>query len=288
MRCHEERTENNTTRCIRPIGISVVPKLRSSDPCSKRAPQESAGLSSLQRELSVTRARLAEANADRALLLETVSILEHDLQKVQELAYHDELTGLPNRRLLKDRYKLAVARSDRQRENVGLLIVDIDKFKSVNDTYGHGAADRLLQLVAKRLLRCTRASDTACRYGGDEFVVLLSDCNEGMDAAAAKIRGRLSAPFLIESASLAISVSIGAALYPADGTALSSLIRAADTNIYCRKAGGSKVSRGAMDCQPTRKTWGQAIALPSDPDKKPALCTPVHRQHLVKLITSSS
>jgi diguanylate cyclase len=180
------------------------------------------------------RARLTEVVADRAALLAQIEILEHDIKAVQKFAYHDELTGLPNRRLLEDRYGVAVARSDRQRDNVALLFIDIDGFKKINDAFGHSVADRILQQFAERLVGCVRTSDTACRYGGDEFVVLLSDCDGRANAVATatKIRDRLSAPFVFDSQTLDLFVSIGIALYPIDGPELGSLIRAADSDMY--------------------------------------------------------
>jgi diguanylate cyclase (GGDEF)-like protein len=192
--------------------------------------------------------KLADVVADRSALLAKIEILEHDMQRVQKFAHHDELTGLPNRRLLEDRYRLAVAISERQRDNVALLFIDIDRFKSINDTFGHDFADRVLQQLALRLTACIRASDTACRYGGDEFVVLLSG-NQGRAAAvatAAKIRERLSVPFVVDSQTIELEVSIGTALYPIDGPELSNLVKAADTEMYRRKgrsAGSSKSKR---------------------------------------------
>jgi diguanylate cyclase (GGDEF)-like protein len=202
----------------------------------------------LHRELLFTRAKLADAVADRALLREKIELLESNMLRIQKFAHHDELTGLPNRRLLEDRYVLAVARSDRLRDNVALLFIDIDGFKSINDTFGHGIADSILQQLAARLLTCIRASDTACRYGGDEFVVLLSENHGRVDAVATatKIRQRLSAPFMVESQAIDLSVSIGLAMYPADGPELGGLIKAADRDMYRGKGeppGGSNVER---------------------------------------------
>jgi diguanylate cyclase (GGDEF)-like protein len=206
----------------------------SSQPRSKDVALLAHVFDQIQTELSRMRARLTEAFADRASLFAQIEFLEDNIKTVQKFAYHDELTGLPNRRLLEDRYGLAVARSDRQRDNVALLFIDIDGFKKINDAFGHSVADRILQLFADRLVGCIRASDTACRYGGDEFVVLLSDSNGRADAVATatKIRERLRAVFVADSQTLDISVSIGIALYPIDGPELGSLIRAADSDMY--------------------------------------------------------
>jgi diguanylate cyclase len=196
-------------------------------------------------ELELLRATLAEAAQDRALLLAKIDLLAKKIQGFQNFAHHDELTGLPNRRLLEDHYGLAVARSERQRDNVALLFIDVDGFKRINDAFGHTVADGILQRLSARLIGCIRASDTACRYGGDEFVVLLSD-NHGRPAAestANKIRKRLSEPFKLHSAAIELSVSIGIALFPIDGPELRSLIRAADSDMYREKAGLLRDSR---------------------------------------------
>jgi diguanylate cyclase (GGDEF)-like protein len=202
----------------------------------------------MRRELAWTQARLADVIADRSALQERIEILEHNMQAVQKFAHHDELTGLPNRRLLEDRYALAVARSQRQRDNVALLFIDIDKFKSINDRFGHGFADCVLQQMALRLTSCIRASDTACRFGGDEFVVLFSGSQKRADAVstAAKIRDRLSEPFLVDRKTIQITASIGLALYPIDGPGLGDLVKAADTDMYrrkCESLGDSKSKR---------------------------------------------
>src|SRR4051812_38244840 len=112
---------------------------------------------------------LAESN-DR--LRKRVAELERELTHARHLAYHDPLTGLPNRALLLDRLMQAMAQAQRQHKVVGLLLLDLDCFKSINDKLGHNAGDLILQEVAERLSSCIRACDTACRYGGDEFVIL--------------------------------------------------------------------------------------------------------------------
>jgi diguanylate cyclase len=192
---------------------------------------------SLRRKLSRIQAQLADVIANRRSLLAKIEMLERDMQRVQSFAYHDELTGLPNRRLLEDRYRLAVAISERQREDVALLFIDIDRFKTINDVFGHDFADRVLRELALRITGCIRASDVACRYGGDEFVVLLSGNRERPDAAstATKIRARLSVPIVFDAQEIAVTVSIGIALYPADGSDLVGLVKAADKDMYERK-----------------------------------------------------
>jgi diguanylate cyclase (GGDEF)-like protein len=208
-----------------------------SRPGSADEPSLMRGFNAFRREFAVAQAKLEELVADRASLLAKIEILEHGIQSVHRIAHHDELTGLPSRRLLEDRYDMAVARSERQRDNVALLFIDIDGFKNINDRYGHLAGDRVLQQVAVRLVACIRASDTACRYGGDEFVVLLSDNHGRADAVltANKLRKQLSAPLQVDSQTLRLSVSIGIAMYPPDGPELSSMLRAADADMYRTK-----------------------------------------------------
>jgi diguanylate cyclase (GGDEF)-like protein len=192
---------------------------------------------SIRRKFSQIQARLAHVISNRRTLLAKIEMLECDMRRVRSFAYHDELTGLPNRRLLEDRYRLAVAISERQREDIALLFIDIDRFKTINDVFGHDFADRVLQELALRITGCIRASDVACRYGGDEFVVLLSGNRESPDAAstATKIRERLSVPIVFAAQEIAVTVSIGIALYPADGPDLVGLVKAADRDMYKRK-----------------------------------------------------
>jgi diguanylate cyclase (GGDEF)-like protein len=158
--------------------------------------------------------------------------------QARRFAHHDELTGLPNRRLLLDRYNQAVALAARQDRRVALLFLDLDDFKRINDVYGHGAGDSILQQVAVRLRACIRSSDTACRYGGDEFVVLLPELEGRRNAVAAagKIRTRLAAPYIIDGAEITVTASIGIAVYPVDGLEYGDLMRVTDGFMYRDKA----------------------------------------------------
>jgi diguanylate cyclase (GGDEF)-like protein len=185
----------------------------------------------------------AERQIDRllkqnAVLLEETVVLGELLAKAQRFAFHDELTGLPNRRLLQDHFDLAMAQGSRQHTQATLLFLDLDGFKGINDVHGHSTADRLLQQVASRLRACIRSSDTACRYGGDEFVILLPDVS-GQDKAVAaigKVRTQLMLPYSIEGTVIRLTVSIGMATYPIDGEDFLGLIRAADMDMYKEKA----------------------------------------------------
>ena len=170
--------------------------------------------------------------------------------RVQQLAFYDGLTGLPNRALLEDRLRMALAHAQRSEQGVALLFLDLDRFKAVNDTLGHPAGDVLLREVAERLPRCLREGDTAARWGGDEFIVLVPDLPGKRPAAAEavavvieKIREVLSGPVKVESQEFEISMSIGVALYPGDGASVTDLIKNADTAMYQAKDKGRNTYR---------------------------------------------
>lgn len=153
------------------------------------------------------------------------------------MAQYDQLTNLPNRGLLYDRLKTALSAARRTQERLSLLYIDLDKFKQVNDTLGHGVGDVLLQEVAKRLKRSLRESDTVARIGGDEFVVLLPHVQkpEQVTRVMEKINLALSAPFIIDGHSLNIVPSIGAAHYPEHGEFEQELLKYADSAMYLKK-----------------------------------------------------
>ena len=163
------------------------------------------------------------------------------LDRSQEMALHDALTGLPNRTLLLDRLDHALARRGRHPAKVGVLFIDIDRFKALNDSLGHGAGDELLTEVARRLAGASRPDDTVARFGGDEFVVLCEDLDSDLDAAtlARRLAEVVAAPMTIEGQSLTTTLSIGIAVTGPDGTETSSaLLRDADAAMYRAKDGG--------------------------------------------------
>lgn len=157
--------------------------------------------------------------------------------RLRHMAQYDQLTGLPNRRLLYDRLKVALSTARRKQERLSVLYIDLDKFKQVNDALGHSIGDRLLQIVAERLKQCVRESDTVARIGGDEFVVLLQCISllEQAELVAEKIRNALSHPFPIDGHSLSIIPSIGIALYPEHGDDEQQLLNHADKAMYSAK-----------------------------------------------------
>ena len=162
--------------------------------------------------------------------------------RIERLAYYDTLTGLPNRRLLEDRLKQAIAQADRHQEQLAVIFLDLDRFKAVNDALGHTSGDILLKVAGTRLASCVRSSDTVARLGGDEFLVVLSDMiGDPVQAAAAvaeKIAKSLSLPFQIEGHNLFITTSLGIALHPSDGGNPADLIKNADTAMYHAKEQG--------------------------------------------------
>ncbi len=156
------------------------------------------------------------------------------------LAQHDPLTDLPNRVLLHDRLNHAISLAHRRRKQMAVLFLDVDRFKHVNDSLGHVIGDRLLQSVAQRLLSCVRRSDTVCRQGGDEFVILLSEISQAQDAAvsAEKMLQALAAPHRIDNHELRVTGSIGIVVYPDDGTDTDTLLKHADFAMYHAKDQG--------------------------------------------------
>ena len=158
------------------------------------------------------------------------------------LAQHDQLTHLANRALFLDRLQHALHRAQRDSSRLAVLYLDMDNFKKINDTFGHGTGDQLLREVAHRLRQCVRESDTVGRLGGDEFAIVLDDISRQEDAAmvAGKIVEALSAPYLIDGKTLGSSPSVGIAVYPEHGQSDLQLIQLADDAMYRAKHNGGK------------------------------------------------
>jgi diguanylate cyclase (GGDEF)-like protein len=161
-------------------------------------------------------------------------------ERVKFMAHHDALTGLANRLLFEDRVNRAIALASRAQEQVGVVFIDLDHFKDINDSLGHHAGDQLLKDVAQRLQSCLRAADSVGRLGGDEFVLALPGLKRHQDAMqiADKVIEALREPFRIGHNELHVSASLGIGLYPSDGHDAHSLLRAADTAMYHAKASG--------------------------------------------------
>jgi diguanylate cyclase (GGDEF)-like protein/PAS domain S-box-containing protein len=161
-------------------------------------------------------------------------------ERVRHLAHHDALTDLPNRVLLTDRITQAVSLAERNRTRVAVMFLDLDRFKTVNDSLGHSVGDKLLQEVSSRLRLCMRTSDTVSRLGGDEFVILMPDMAYPGDIAVAaqKVLDAVSRPYNIDGHELVSTPSVGIAVYPGDGADVDTLLRNADAAMYHAKENG--------------------------------------------------
>ena len=191
--------------------------------------------------LERSEAELEQRVADRTAALEAANQrLEASEQRQRDLAQHDALTGLANRALFDDRLGQAMAMAQRDRSRFALLYLDLDKFKPVNDSYGHGVGDLLLKQVAQRIAGCVRESDTVARIGGDEFVIILRAVSLADSAAqvAENIRQAIEKLFFVDGHELSISCSIGVAIYPDDATSGLELAQCADSAMYRAKEAG--------------------------------------------------
>ena len=191
----------------------------------------------LERRVKARTMDLARANAELEAEIEERRLAD---QRVVHMAHHDALTGLPNRTLLADRIGQAIARANRSGGKLAVLFLDLDRFKNVNDSFGHAVGDLLLTAVAARLTASRREEDTVARLGGDEFIVSIPDVAGAAEAetVAARILADLAKPFTIAGHQLHADGSIGIALYPADGETAETLMRNADTAMYHAKESG--------------------------------------------------
>jgi diguanylate cyclase (GGDEF)-like protein/PAS domain S-box-containing protein len=191
----------------------------------------------------VTAEREADSRVQQALgeleraVAERTAELQQAKARAQHLADHDALTGLPNRRLLEDRLTQALALSRRNRKHTAVMFVDLDRFKTINDSLGHAVGDALLKEVTRRLVNQLRVGDTVCRIGGDEFIVVLPEAKRSSDVAqvAQKVIEQLSMPMPVEGRDLIVTASIGIAVFPEDGADAEALIRNADAAMYHAK-----------------------------------------------------
>ena len=163
-------------------------------------------------------------------------------EQIRHMAHHDILTGLPNRALFIDRAEQALALAYRNQRSLAVLFIDLDRFKPINDQYGHDAGDVVLRMIGKRLQDRLRASDTVCRQGGDEFVILLSEFKERADLEklAYQLRAAIEEPCEVDGNRLMVSASIGIALYPEHGKTIEMVIQRADAAMYQAKANAAK------------------------------------------------
>ncbi|MCP9451061.1 MAG: GGDEF domain-containing response regulator [Nitrospira sp.] len=161
-------------------------------------------------------------------------------ERLTYLAQYDQLTGLVNRTLFRDRLLHAIARSKRLQQGIGLMLLDLDRFKTVNDTWGHEAGDQVLQAAADRIKACVREVDTVARMGGDEFTVIVEGLSQEEDLAhiAERIISSMIEPFCLSSGQAVIGVSIGMTVYPYDDHDIDDLLRHADAAMYRAKQRG--------------------------------------------------
>jgi len=173
-------------------------------------------------------------------LLTNVTEMKNAQRKLEYLASHDLLTGLPNRGALEERLEQSISRAIRLNKLGALLFVDLDCFKKVNDSLGHCIGDELLKDAANRLKNTCRLQDVITRYGGDEFIIVLEDVNsiEEVNTKAQRLLDTLQDPFTIKNHELNVSASIGISLFPRDGETVSKLVRKADLSMYKAKDAG--------------------------------------------------
>lgn len=194
-------------------------------------------LAASERRLALALQRIDSLHIRNRLLKQKLGSLARKVLNVYRDAQTDALTGLSNRRVLDDRFNQAIARARRRNWLVALIFADIDNFKQINDTYGHAAGDWLLCEVAVRLSTCTRKSDTVCRYGGDEFLIMIADFELRQTAAHAAnvIRSRLEETYFWDDTPINVTVSMGLAVCPDDGERFGDVIRYSDRSMYAAK-----------------------------------------------------
>jgi diguanylate cyclase (GGDEF)-like protein/PAS domain S-box-containing protein len=178
--------------------------------------------------------------AGAVIVFHDVAHSRDETGRMSYLAQHDELTGLVRPALLTDRLDRAIGLAGRHCKQVGLLFIDLNRFKEINDAHGHECGDQVLKAVAERLANCVRETDTVCRRGGDEFIILLAEIEEKQDAAvvAEKVLAVLAEPHALNGASASVGASIGISVYPEDGNGATTLLRSADTAMYQAKKSG--------------------------------------------------
>ena len=231
-------------------GISMAPSLL----------ELTQALALSRRQTESARHEIRGLTARNAVLLQALNELSQKEAQAHQMAYYDSLTGLPNRNLLQDRFNQAISHAERRRKPLALLLLDLDEFKRVNDKLGHTAGDKLLQAVAERLAASIRGMDTACRYGGDEFVLMLPDIAKPsmISEVVSKVRARLSQPYAFENYAIHITASVGCAMYPSDGKTYDDLIKRADNAMYGAKDVGATACKVELLHTPSKGKKSEA------------------------------
>lgn len=231
----KQRSVNHVPEVMAPSGLCCSPPA-GVKPAPDRLQQTISELTELKLALVASQQQSESARRQIAALAETNACLRgeliglaHKVAEARHFAYHDELTGLPTRHLLLDRLNQAMVQAARQQKQVALLLLDLDGFKDNNERFGQAAGDKILRQVAKRLTACIRSTDTACRYDGDEFVIMLPeiDAKDAAPAMAEKIRTRLAAPYVVNDQVMTVTASIGMAIYRGDEQSYTDLIKQA-------------------------------------------------------------
>ncbi|GAB5342952.1 MULTISPECIES: diguanylate cyclase domain-containing protein [Pseudomonas] len=175
-------------------------------------------------------------------VLHNFRVADEDRIRMQQLAFHDALTGLPNRSLFLSLLTQAVNQATRQQQPLALMFIDLDRFKSINDTLGHACGDKLLVAVAERLSQSVRRSDVVCRLSGDEFAILVSGMDQAaqVEALAEKLVAAINQPFVIEGHCINTYISVGISLFSAGGVRIEQFLAQADSAMYqAKKSGGN-------------------------------------------------
>lgn len=237
MKSHQELDKNVMMKKLEEQESTIISLEQALQICKQENSDNIATHRLIQSQLREANENLVIASIHAQTMLD---IAEQAKTQMSHMAKHDTLTNLPNRLLLNDRLMQSMTFAKRYGHQVALIFLDLDHFKNINDSLGHAVGDLLLQSVAKRLQGCVRLSDTVSRYGGDEFVVLLSEVADAHDAViiAEKIKTAMLPPHHINGHMLHVTTSIGISLYPERSTNLETLIRDADTAMYQAKKRG--------------------------------------------------